>query len=183
MGPVRPCLSPGQSWGHWTRQLRPLPGSRGWRQSPGWAAGSPAPSSFRAFTLHRHSWEGGRDGLAAPQVCPDGGQGGHCPWKAFWYELRVFHLCQLGVPCLPVTPVFASIPSDMTVEVGSNVQLPCSSQGEPEPAITWNKVAGLIWEGWVAGALPPARSSADFYSRSERPGCKPWVKTRLGHPF
>uniref|UniRef100_A0A9L0TF86 Lactoperoxidase n=2 Tax=Equus TaxID=9789 RepID=A0A9L0TF86_HORSE len=38
-----------------------------------------------------------------------------------------------------VTPVFASIPSDMTVEVGSNVQLPCSSQGEPEPAITWNK--------------------------------------------
>ncbi|EDL36936.1 peroxidasin homolog (Drosophila) [Mus musculus] len=38
-----------------------------------------------------------------------------------------------------VTPVFASIPSDMTVEVGTNVQLPCSSQGEPEPAITWNK--------------------------------------------
>lgn len=28
----------------------------------------------------------------------------------------------------------------MTVEVGTNVQLPCSSQGEPEPAITWNKV-------------------------------------------
>ncbi|XP_012884323.1 PREDICTED: peroxidasin homolog [Dipodomys ordii] len=38
-----------------------------------------------------------------------------------------------------VTPVFASIPRDMTVEVGSNVQLPCSSQGEPEPVITWNK--------------------------------------------
>ncbi|XP_048209431.1 LOW QUALITY PROTEIN: peroxidasin homolog [Perognathus longimembris pacificus] len=38
-----------------------------------------------------------------------------------------------------VTPVFASIPRDLTVEVGSNVQLPCSSQGEPEPAITWNK--------------------------------------------
>ncbi|XP_017715767.1 PREDICTED: peroxidasin homolog [Rhinopithecus bieti] len=38
-----------------------------------------------------------------------------------------------------VTPVFASIPSDTTVEVGANVQLPCSSQGEPEPAITWNK--------------------------------------------
>ncbi|XP_004642396.2 peroxidasin homolog [Octodon degus] len=38
-----------------------------------------------------------------------------------------------------VTPVFASIPSDLTVEVGTNVQLPCSSQGEPEPAITWNK--------------------------------------------
>ncbi|XP_026969682.1 peroxidasin homolog isoform X4 [Sagmatias obliquidens] len=38
-----------------------------------------------------------------------------------------------------VTPVFTSIPSDTTVEVGSSVQLPCSSQGEPEPAITWNK--------------------------------------------
>ncbi|KAM6221084.1 peroxidasin homolog [Rhynchocyon petersi] len=38
-----------------------------------------------------------------------------------------------------VTPVFASIPSDMTVEVGTNVQIPCSSQGEPEPVITWNK--------------------------------------------
>ncbi|KAM8809372.1 peroxidasin homolog [Eudromia elegans] len=38
-----------------------------------------------------------------------------------------------------VTPVFASVPSDMTVEVGSNVQIPCSAQAEPEPVITWNK--------------------------------------------
>ncbi|XP_027629631.1 peroxidasin homolog isoform X1 [Tupaia chinensis] len=38
-----------------------------------------------------------------------------------------------------VTPVFASVPRDLTVEVGTNVQLPCSSQGEPEPTITWNK--------------------------------------------
>ncbi|XP_070284707.1 peroxidasin homolog isoform X3 [Myotis yumanensis] len=38
-----------------------------------------------------------------------------------------------------VTPVFSSVPSDQTAEVGSNVQLPCSSQGEPEPTITWNK--------------------------------------------
>ncbi|XP_023381728.1 peroxidasin homolog [Pteropus vampyrus] len=38
-----------------------------------------------------------------------------------------------------VTPVFSSVPSDVTVEVGTDVQLPCSSQGEPEPAITWNK--------------------------------------------
>ncbi|XP_057598535.1 peroxidasin homolog isoform X2 [Hippopotamus amphibius kiboko] len=38
-----------------------------------------------------------------------------------------------------VTPVFSSVPGDMTVEVGSSVQLPCSSQGEPAPAITWNK--------------------------------------------
>ncbi|XP_058033746.1 peroxidasin homolog isoform X1 [Ahaetulla prasina] len=38
-----------------------------------------------------------------------------------------------------VTPVFANVPSDMTVEVGTNVQVPCSSHGEPEPVITWNK--------------------------------------------
>ena len=59
--------------------------------------------------------------------------------------------CQQRVPCLPVTPVFSSIPSDQTVEVGASVQLPCSSQGEPEPAITWNKVptaAGDAWAGW-----------------------------------
>ncbi|XP_053236757.1 peroxidasin homolog isoform X1 [Podarcis raffonei] len=38
-----------------------------------------------------------------------------------------------------VTPVFGNVPSDMTVVVGTNVQIPCSSQGEPEPVITWNK--------------------------------------------
>lgn len=42
-----------------------------------------------------------------------------------------------------VTPVFASVPSDMTVEVGTNVQIPCSAQGEPEPVITWNKVLDI----------------------------------------
>ncbi|OCT81192.1 peroxidasin isoform X1 [Xenopus laevis] len=38
-----------------------------------------------------------------------------------------------------VTPVFATVPNDMTVEVGSDVQVPCSSQGDPLPVITWNK--------------------------------------------
>ncbi|KAM4693347.1 peroxidasin homolog isoform 2-T2 [Discoglossus pictus] len=38
-----------------------------------------------------------------------------------------------------VTPVFATVPNDMTSEVGTNVQIPCSSQGEPLPVITWNK--------------------------------------------
>jgi len=42
-----------------------------------------------------------------------------------------------------VTPVFASVPTDMTVEVGTNVQIPCSAQGEPEPVITWNKVLDI----------------------------------------
>ncbi|KAM3932563.1 peroxidasin homolog isoform 2-T2 [Leptodactylus fuscus] len=38
-----------------------------------------------------------------------------------------------------VTPVFATVPSDMTAEVGSEVHIPCSSQGDPLPVITWNK--------------------------------------------
>ncbi|XP_053565707.1 peroxidasin homolog isoform X2 [Bombina bombina] len=38
-----------------------------------------------------------------------------------------------------VTPVFATVPNDMTAEVGTNVQIPCSSQGDPLPVITWNK--------------------------------------------
>ncbi|XP_033874603.3 peroxidasin-like isoform X1 [Acipenser ruthenus] len=38
-----------------------------------------------------------------------------------------------------VTPVFTSAPRDLTVESGSDVQIPCSAQGEPEPVVTWNK--------------------------------------------
>ncbi|XP_030054785.1 peroxidasin homolog isoform X2 [Microcaecilia unicolor] len=38
-----------------------------------------------------------------------------------------------------VTPVFATFPNDMTVEIGRDIQIPCSAQGEPEPVITWNK--------------------------------------------
>ncbi|XP_073530329.1 peroxidasin homolog isoform X1 [Phyllobates terribilis] len=38
-----------------------------------------------------------------------------------------------------VTPVFATVPNDMTAEVGTEVRIPCSSQGDPLPVITWNK--------------------------------------------
>ncbi|XP_017546292.1 peroxidasin [Pygocentrus nattereri] len=38
-----------------------------------------------------------------------------------------------------VTPVFTNAPRDMTVESGTDVQIPCSAQGEPTPVITWNK--------------------------------------------
>ncbi|XP_069091955.1 peroxidasin homolog [Pleurodeles waltl] len=38
-----------------------------------------------------------------------------------------------------VTPVFANAPSDLTVDIGRNVQIPCSAHGEPQPVITWNK--------------------------------------------
>uniref|UniRef100_H3AWY7 Peroxidasin n=1 Tax=Latimeria chalumnae TaxID=7897 RepID=H3AWY7_LATCH len=38
-----------------------------------------------------------------------------------------------------VTPVFTNSPRDMTVDVGTDVQIQCSAQGEPEPVITWNK--------------------------------------------
>ncbi|XP_050958877.1 peroxidasin homolog [Labeo rohita] len=45
-----------------------------------------------------------------------------------------------------VTPVFTSAPRDMTVESGSDVQIPCSAQGEPTPIITWSKDGVQITE-------------------------------------
>ncbi|XP_043926194.1 peroxidasin homolog isoform X2 [Protopterus annectens] len=45
-----------------------------------------------------------------------------------------------------VTPVFSNTPSDMTVEVGRSVQIPCSSHGEPQPVITWSKDGVQITE-------------------------------------
>ncbi|KPP65730.1 peroxidasin-like, partial [Scleropages formosus] len=38
-----------------------------------------------------------------------------------------------------VTPVFTNAPRDMTVESGTDTQIPCSALGEPEPVVTWNK--------------------------------------------
>ncbi|CAB1335023.1 unnamed protein product, partial [Coregonus sp. 'balchen'] len=38
-----------------------------------------------------------------------------------------------------VTPVFTNAPRDVTVESGTDVQIPCSAQGQPEPVLTWNK--------------------------------------------
>ncbi|XP_061599190.1 peroxidasin homolog isoform X3 [Cololabis saira] len=38
-----------------------------------------------------------------------------------------------------VTPVFTNAPRDLTVESGQDVQIPCSAQGQPQPALTWNK--------------------------------------------
>ncbi|CAM4650438.1 unnamed protein product [Leuciscus chuanchicus] len=45
-----------------------------------------------------------------------------------------------------VTPVFTSAPRDLTVESGSDVQIPCSAQGEPTPIITWSKDGVQITE-------------------------------------
>ncbi|KAM9570917.1 peroxidasin-like isoform 1-T2 [Salvelinus alpinus] len=38
-----------------------------------------------------------------------------------------------------VTPVFTNAPRDVTVESGTDVQIPCRAQGQPEPVLTWNK--------------------------------------------
>ncbi|XP_023663422.2 peroxidasin isoform X1 [Paramormyrops kingsleyae] len=48
------------------------------------------------------------------------------------------HAVQLTVQ-QRVTPVFTNAPRDMTVESGTDAQVPCSALGEPEPVITWNK--------------------------------------------
>uniref|UniRef100_A0A674DMC5 Peroxidasin n=1 Tax=Salmo trutta TaxID=8032 RepID=A0A674DMC5_SALTR len=38
-----------------------------------------------------------------------------------------------------VTPVFTNAPRDVTVESGTDVQIPCRAQGQPEPVLTWSK--------------------------------------------
>ncbi|CAH1252881.1 PXDN [Branchiostoma lanceolatum] len=38
-----------------------------------------------------------------------------------------------------VTPTFTETPTDLSVQAGGEVTLPCSAVGEPQPAITWNK--------------------------------------------
>ncbi|KAG5266124.1 hypothetical protein AALO_G00250040 [Alosa alosa] len=45
-----------------------------------------------------------------------------------------------------VTPVFTNAPRDVTLESGTDVQIPCSAQGEPTPVITWNKDGVQITE-------------------------------------
>ncbi|XP_067878217.1 peroxidasin homolog isoform X1 [Heterodontus francisci] len=35
--------------------------------------------------------------------------------------------------------VFTNTPADLTVAAGTDVQIPCRSQGEPEPVVTWSK--------------------------------------------
>uniref|UniRef100_A0A9J7ZCB5 Peroxidasin n=1 Tax=Cyprinus carpio carpio TaxID=630221 RepID=A0A9J7ZCB5_CYPCA len=47
---------------------------------------------------------------------------------------------------LNILPVFTSAPRDTTVESGSDVQIPCSAQGEPTPIITWSKDGVQITE-------------------------------------
>ncbi|XP_040215726.1 hemicentin-1 isoform X1 [Rana temporaria] len=39
-------------------------------------------------------------------------------------------------------PVFTQSPSDIAIDIGSNVILPCSVQGFPEPKIKWSKLTG-----------------------------------------
>lgn len=39
-----------------------------------------------------------------------------------------------------VLPVFTKLPQDTSVEVGRNVEIPCSAHGEPQPILTWRKV-------------------------------------------
>ncbi|XP_048386969.2 peroxidasin homolog isoform X1 [Stegostoma tigrinum] len=38
-----------------------------------------------------------------------------------------------------VSLVITNTPTDLTVAAGSDVQIPCGSQGEPEPTVTWSK--------------------------------------------
>ena len=40
-------------------------------------------------------------------------------------------------------PVFIQEPADVSVEIGSNVTLPCYVQGYPEPKVKWRRVDSM----------------------------------------
>lgn len=44
---------------------------------------------------------------------------------------------------LPAPPVFIQEPIDVSVEIGSNVTLPCYVQGYPEPKIKWQRLDNM----------------------------------------
>lgn len=44
---------------------------------------------------------------------------------------------------LPAPPVFIQEPSDVSMEIGSNVTLPCYVQGYPEPNIKWRRLDNM----------------------------------------
>lgn len=44
---------------------------------------------------------------------------------------------------LPAPPVFVQEPIDVSVEIGSNVTLPCYVQGYPEPKIKWQRLDNM----------------------------------------
>lgn len=47
--------------------------------------------------------------------------------------------CCCYFKCLPAPPVFIQEPADVSMEIGSNVTLPCYVQGYPEPKIKWRR--------------------------------------------
>lgn len=44
---------------------------------------------------------------------------------------------------LPAPPVFIQEPADVSMEIGSNVTLPCYVQGYPEPKIKWRRLDNM----------------------------------------
>uniref|UniRef100_A0A8D2NA96 Hemicentin 1 n=1 Tax=Zonotrichia albicollis TaxID=44394 RepID=A0A8D2NA96_ZONAL len=51
--------------------------------------------------------------------------------------------CSLSVCALsPAPPVFTQEPGDESVDLGSNVTLPCYVQGYPEPRVSWRRLDG-----------------------------------------
>lgn len=56
------------------------------------------------------------------------------------HSLPVTFFCILY---LPAPPVFIQEPSDVSMEIGSNVTLPCYVQGYPEPKIKWRRLDNM----------------------------------------
>jgi hypothetical protein len=57
--------------------------------------------------------------------------------------MSTFSASDVFLLSLPAPPVFIQEPSDVAVEIGSNVTLPCYVQGYPEPKIKWRRLDNM----------------------------------------
>lgn len=67
----------------------------------------------------------------------------------------------------PAAPKFTREPSDVAVDIGSNVTLPCLAQGYPEPQVTWRREDGLPLSNRppTHGTITQSRGGLHFTSK------------------
>uniref|UniRef100_A0A4W3JWJ6 Uncharacterized protein n=1 Tax=Callorhinchus milii TaxID=7868 RepID=A0A4W3JWJ6_CALMI len=68
------------------------------------------------------------------------------------YECQAINVVQVKRASVQLTiqpkviPVFTTVPRDISADVGQDVEIPCSAQGEPHPTVTWTKDGVQITE-------------------------------------
>lgn len=64
-----------------------------------------------------------------------------CPKLCLFCTKKMFTMTII----LSVPPAWVLEPSDISVVLGTALELPCSSSGSPNPSVTWKKQTGAWW--------------------------------------